>query len=158
MYTRAVRFWHCVQRLRDWAACLPLYSMFSLRVPVSGSKIMRRLLFQRQKQHTSTGKKQRGNSPASLHFVGEDTLSTLPSSAGSHTYEHTSTPENPDFPTSRAVISGFFTHWEHAFSHWEQASIGFQLGTGNMGTPRRLGTLRELGTWGERIMLAPKMA
>ena len=46
----------------------------------------------------------------------------------------------------RAKSSGFDSQWEHAFSHWEQASIGFQWEHGNMGTKLRLGTLRDLGT------------
>jgi len=37
------------------------------------------------------------------------------------------------------------SRWEHAFSHWEQASIGFQWEHGNMGTKLRLGTLRDSG-------------
>ena len=57
-------------------------------------------------------------------------------------------------PSKEPKRSGFVSQWEHAFSQWEQASIGIQLGTGNMGTWRRLGTLWEhgnnfsgLGTW-----------
>ena len=43
-------------------------------------------------------------------------------------------------------ISGFDSQWEHAFSHWEQASIGNASGTGN----REQGTgNRELGTGSE---------